>query len=116
MSLPTTCGDIFGFLVLFIIKNNKKLHNKDMKQTIKLNESELRRMIAESVRRVLNEGLSVYKVTGWSDKHNAPKYWCDDTNWGGQGWVLDQFSATEYPTYEEAARVARRVGGEVEEY
>ena len=39
------------------IKENKQYNtNRNMKQTIKLRESELRRMIAESVRRVLNEG------------------------------------------------------------
>lgn len=42
-------------LVIFIIKNNKILQNKHMRRTIRLKESELRHMISESVKRVLNE-------------------------------------------------------------
>lgn len=35
--------------------NKKKNENKNMKQTIKLNESELKKIVAESVKRVVNE-------------------------------------------------------------
>lgn len=38
-------------------ENKQHKTNKHMKQTIKLTESDLRRMISESVKRVLNEGL-----------------------------------------------------------
>ena len=40
----------------YVSENKQYNTNRNMKQTIKLRESELRRMIAESVRRVLNEG------------------------------------------------------------
>ena len=39
-------------------ENKQYKRNKHMKQTIKLKESELQRMIAESVKRVLNEALT----------------------------------------------------------
>ena len=38
-----------------MIKNNKILQNKHMRRTIRLKESELRHMISESVKRILNE-------------------------------------------------------------
>ena len=45
----------FFFFLVFIFKNNKKLLNKHMRRTIRLRDGELRRMISESVKRVLNE-------------------------------------------------------------
>ena len=49
-------GDIFlFFFAIFIFKNNKKLLNKHMKRTIRLRESELRRIVSESVKKVINE-------------------------------------------------------------
>ena len=41
-------------------ENKQYNKNRNMKQTIKLRESELRRMIAESVKRVLNEEFKLY--------------------------------------------------------
>ena len=38
-----------------------------MKKTIRLRESELRRMIAESVKRVLNEEIDYRSVSDWND-------------------------------------------------
>lgn len=48
-----------------------------MKQTIKLNENDLHKMIAESVKRVLKEGTTDVKLQ---------KKW---------GWILNNFGAEE---------------------
>lgn len=101
MSLKSLMGDIFFFIcVLFIFKKNKILPNKDMRRTIRLRESELRRMISECVKRVLNETPLDYDVDNFSgrwtknvsmddyvddegyldDPNNAPNSW-DDEDW-----------------------------------
>lgn len=65
------------FQPLPITTENKQYNkNRNMKRTIKLNESELKRMIAESVRRVLRESdfddfeynTTSYDVSGYDDK------------------------------------------------
>lgn len=43
-----------------------------MKQTIRLNESELKRMITESVKRIINE-WDEYDFNGFNEKHNNPQ-------------------------------------------
>ena len=42
----------------YIIKNNKRLQNKDMRRTIRLRESELKQIVKESVNKVLTEAYS----------------------------------------------------------
>lgn len=46
---------ILVYFKLFIEKNNGLQTNKNMKQTVKLNESQLRKIVAESVKKVLKE-------------------------------------------------------------
>ena len=49
------CSVIIVYFKLFIEKNNGLQKNKNMKQTVKLNESQLRKIVAESVKKVLKE-------------------------------------------------------------
>lgn len=52
-----------------ITENKHYNKNRNMKQTIKLRESELRRMITESVKRVINE-WDEYDYAGFNEKHS----------------------------------------------
>lgn len=58
--------------MIFIKKIKNYNNNINMKQTIKLKETELRRMIAESVKRALNE-YDNYDYTGFNEKDCNPQ-------------------------------------------
>ena len=47
------------------VNNNILYNSRNMKRTIKLKESELKQMIAESVKRLLNESFMDDLKTGW---------------------------------------------------
>jgi len=54
---------LFSFLKLFIIEINKGKQNyKNMKKNVqRINESQLRAIVAESIKKVLNESFSIGK-------------------------------------------------------
>lgn len=77
----------FFLLVLFIIKNNKRLQNKHMRRTyrkaIRLRESELRRMIAESVKGILESETPILHSEGNGELYRDDAFvtdWRDNPN------------------------------------
>ena len=79
MSFNNDLDDIFLFPILFIIKNNKILQNKHMRRTIRLTESDLHRIVMESVNAIMNEGLFSNFFGGKKKTEQKPRvdYWAN---------------------------------------
>ena len=84
--------------------NKNKRYNKDrnMKQTIKLRESELKRIISESVRRVLNEASTRFSM-GRGELSVDASYYRIEKALEGLKRIADTMAETNYYETEESA-------------
>lgn len=76
----------------YVLENKQYNKNRNMKQTVKLRESELKKMIAESVRRVLNEATATMP-------HDDLLKGIDYDPWDDGYGVQDKSYHKEHPNY-----------------
>lgn len=95
-------GDDATYTLYQIVNNNTIKENRNMKQTIKLRESELKRMIAESVRRVLNEEPTRISM-GRGELSVDSSYYRIEKALEGLKRIADTMSENNYYETEESA-------------
>ena len=83
-------------------ENKQYNKNRNMKQTIKLRESELKRIISESVRRVLNEASTRFSM-GRGELSVDASYYRIEKALEGLKRIADTMAETNYYETEESA-------------